>query len=75
MKPVHPNFIIYDAYNLKRLCVLLKMPEIFLPQKMLIYVIHKSLSEDMQIIVGKSKRKTVTIKTCGNLVAIMLCDP
>lgn len=62
-KAVHPDFIIYDVYNLKCLCMLLKMPERFLPQKMLICVIHTSVSEDIRLLLGKSKRKTVTTKT------------
>lgn len=62
-KAVHPDFIIYDAYNLKCLCIFLKMPERFLPQKMLICVIHTSVSEDIRLLLGKSKRKTVTTKT------------
>lgn len=56
--------------------MLLEMPERFLPQKMLISVIHKSVSEDMQIIVGEKRKKNSHNKDkCGNLVAITLCDP
>lgn len=76
MKSVHPYFVVCDAYNLKRSCMLLKMPERFLPRMMLIYVIHKSLRIDIQINGGgKQKKNSHNKAQCGNSAAVSLCDP
>lgn len=50
------------------------MPERFLPQKILIYLLYKSLSEDMQITVGEKEKNNHNKDKCGNLVAITLYD-
>ncbi len=50
------------------------MSEEIKAKKILIYLLYKSLSEDMQITVGEKEKNNHNKDKCGNLVAITLYD-